>query len=61
MVPIICAFSMPDRDEEKQLLLQDLMDHLGFNSLVLQAPARIYGSDGGLSVVHSTSSLPMHE
>ena len=42
MVPIICAFSMPDRDEEKQLLLQDLMDHLGFNSLVLQAPARIY-------------------
>ena len=53
MVPIICAFSMPDRDEEKQLLLQDLMDHLGFNSLVLQAPARIYGSDGGLSVVHS--------
>ena len=62
MVPIICAFSMPDRDEEKQqLLLQDLMDHLGFNSLVLQAPARIYGSDGGLSVVHSTSILPMHE
>ena len=61
MVPIICAFSMPDRDEEKQLLLQDLMDHLGFNSLALQAPARIYGSDGGLSVVHSTSILPMHE
>ena len=61
MVPIICAFSMPDRDEEKQQLLQDLMDHLGFNSLVLQAPARIYGSDGGLSVVHSTSILPMHE
>ena len=47
--------------QEKQQLLQDLMDYLGFNSLVLQAPARIYGSDGGLSVVHSTSILPMHE